>query len=167
MPDDVIIPNSYQRRQKPRRQKAQKLASSLFPEAKRPSSGISFLSTLPPAAAPSQQAPGHTGENVFRLSQSRWGAGIAHVATAAAMPFLPHFEDHEQSPESHALIIRNVVYMQVGALKTGPRQLGRFLTLIKSKLLTYLHPQLMNPGQCSSSLCQTWLPRDRKAHIPE
>ena len=134
-----------------------------------PDPGIAIACAMPKPGklGPRQGGVEASPENVFRLSQSRWGAGIAHVATAAAMPFLPHFEDHEQSPESHALIIRNVVYMQVGALKTGPRQLGRFLTLIKSKLLTYLHPQLMNPGQCSSSLCQTWLPRDRKAHIPE
>lgn len=37
-------------------------------------SGISFLSTLPPAAALSQWVPGHTGENVFRLSSLSWEA---------------------------------------------------------------------------------------------
>lgn len=37
-----------------------------FPEDK--GSGISFLSTLPPAAALERRAPGHTGNNVFRQS---------------------------------------------------------------------------------------------------
>lgn len=54
------------RKQKPKETENQNWSLVFFPKDK--GSGISFLSTLPPAAALEQRAPGHTEDNVFRQS---------------------------------------------------------------------------------------------------
>jgi hypothetical protein len=51
-----------------------------------PDPGIAIACAMPKPGklGPRQGGVEASPENVFRLSQSRWGAGIAHVATAAA-----------------------------------------------------------------------------------
>ena len=71
-----------------------------------PDPGIAIACAMPKPGklGPRQGGVEASPENVFRLSQSRWGAGIAHVATAAAGEEA-QVPPHQRGPRAPALSV--------------------------------------------------------------